>query len=270
MKKQREKNGSLIAFNVQNITHLEILKNCTSNLELPVIAQLSSRYIPYWEQRIGLKNLINSYQNELLFFHLDHCNKVETIKQCIDSGFSGVMYDGSSYQIDVNIKETNQVFEYIKSNNKDVVLEAELGSIVGIEDGFKGALVADYYSPKDLDVFLKNANFDVLALAIGNAHGVYETTSDVKPELLLQATRKNPTLNLVLHGGTGLPDSMIKKCIKYGVVKINVSTELKIKTQLALKKYVNKSDSFNESDWFEEANTALTPFFENYIKKYTK
>lgn len=270
LKNQRLKGGSLIAFNVQNISHLQILRNCAKELNKPVIAQFSARYIPYWEKRIGISHLVQRFQKDGIFFHLDHCKNLEQIKFCVDAGFSGVMFDGSSMPIEENVKIANEIWHFIRSNNKDTLLEVELGAIVGMEDGFAGATRADYYKEADLDYMVNNGQFDILALAIGNAHGIYESTADVKPKLLKKATNKYPNLHLVLHGGTGLSDEIIRKCIRYGVIKINVSTELKIETQKALQDFGQKFDAFNENNWESHLEKYLRPLLKKHIQTYTE
>lgn len=267
--RQRKNNGSIIAFNVQNITHLQILKKCADELGKPVIAQFSARYISYWEDRIGLTTLVDRYQKEGVYFHLDHCRNKKLIKFCIDSGFAGVMFDGSSLSIEKNIQIANEIYDYIGRENPSAILEVELGAIVGMEDGVEGGEKADYYRQEDLDVMVEDGNFDIVALAIGNAHGIYETTADVKPQLLKKASNKYPDLNLVLHGGSGLPENMVRQCISFGVVKMNVSTELKIATQEALGEFIKFHSSFNENKWYDYAENLISPFFKKYISKYT-
>lgn len=270
IKKQRQEKGSLVAYNVQNIAHLHILSKCAHELNKPVIAQFSARYIPYWNDRVGLSVLVDRYQKNGVYFYLDHCQDIERIKFCIDSGFAGVMFDGSSFQLDQNIQMTNVISGYINSQDLDTVLEVELGAIVGAEDGIEGGKEADYYLENDLHEMVNEGHFDLLALAIGNAHGMYETTSDVKPELLKKSTDQYPDLNLVLHGGSGLPEEMMMKCITYGVVKINVSTELKKATQRAIKDYGQQFNDFNENEWFDFAERHIQPLFEQHILKYTR
>lgn len=268
-KNQRLSKGSLIAFNVQNFTHIHSLYRCIRDLKKSAIAQFSARYIPYWDERVGIPHLVKKYQKNGLYFFLDHCKDVKIIKQCIDANFAGVMFDGSSFEIDENIRITNEIYDYIVKNNKKTILEVELGEIVGVEDGFEGAKETEYFSMAELDKMVNKGSFDLLALGIGNAHGLYGTTYNVKPELLKKASDKYPDLLLVLHGSTGLPEKMILESISHGVVKINVSTELKLVTQNVLKQFVKSSDFYNEINWFQHAEKEMSDMYMLAIKKYT-
>ncbi|MEP1305330.1 MAG: class II fructose-bisphosphate aldolase [Balneola sp.] len=265
----REKRKSMIAFNVQNLAQLKILFDTATSSGHPVIAQFSSRYINYLDEMIGLDRLVEKYQNNGVFFHLDHCLDLKIIKKSIETGFSGVMFDGSSYSIDENISITNHIFETIKKEQSDTILEVELGSIMGIEDGIEGSENADYFAMDDLAKMVELGNFDLMALAIGNAHGEYESTSQVKPELLNDATQKFPDLDLVLHGGTGLPELLIKECIDFGVVKINVSTDLKKITQDIYRSYTANEKYYNENKCYDYLSKHLGPFYNKYIEAYT-
>ncbi|MFT7150503.1 MAG: ketose-bisphosphate aldolase [Nonlabens sp.] len=267
---QRNSKGSLIAFNVQTIEHLHVLSKVSEELNKPVIAQFSSKYIRYWENVLGMKVLIDRFQRDKLYFHLDHCLDLKLIRFCIDLGFAGVMFDGSSLNLEENLTTSRQLKEYINTKGKRAVLEVELGSITGVEDDFEGAAGADYYSMEDLERFAGHRTFDLMALAIGNAHGQYASTGDVKPLLLKSATTQFPELNLVLHGGTGLPVPLVLECIQYGVVKINVSTDLKIVTQTAMREFASSCEEFNQSGWSEFFNERLQSFYKTYIKQYTK
>ncbi len=268
LKIQKKKGGSLVAFNVQNIEHLDILSQVIKILNKPAIAQFSARYINFWESKIGINNLINKYQNNGLFFFLDHCNDTELINFCISTGFAGVMYDGSHNEIHENINESNKLFKSIKKSGRNTILEVEIGTIKGVEDGFYGSDIADYFSMSDLNKFAELGRFDLMALAIGNAHGQYKTVTEIRPKLLKEAISAYPDLKLVLHGGTGMPVSMVQECIKYGVVKINVSTELKLETQNALKAYSQKSH-FNHNEFYNEISDSIIPFFTKLINQYT-
>lgn len=266
LKEMRNNKRSLISFNLQNIQHINILSELASTHNLPVIAQFSSKYIPYFERTIGLKSLVEKYRSENLFFHLDHCIDIETIKYCIDSGFNSVMYDGSSLPIQANINNTNDVFQLARKN--DCLVEAELGAIGGVEDGFGTEEVA-YYSEAELKLFSKEANFDLLALAIGNAHGVYNSIEHIKVELLEKADMLLPGSYFVLHGGTGMPDNMVERCINSGVVKINISTALKNETNRLYKEFMEKNNTFDELKLFGIMKQ-LEVFFLEYINKFTK
>ena len=171
---------AILAFNIQNILQLEAISRSSKVMNKPVIAQFSSKYIPYFEKMYRIDNLVNKYQRDLLFFHLDHCNDDALIKLCIDKGFASVMYDGSDKNVSINAANTNKYYKYA---NHKTLLEVEIGSIGGVEDGF-GVDKSNYFEPKELLEFSRIAKFDLLALGIGNVHGKYKSLSAVRLDLL--------------------------------------------------------------------------------------
>ncbi|GAB3911456.1 class II fructose-bisphosphate aldolase [Mucilaginibacter boryungensis] len=261
-----EKKKALIAFNVQNIYQLNALYFAAKKNDTPVIAQFSAKYIPYFHESFDLFRLIQKYQCDFCYFHLDHCLNPKLIEQCIDAGFASVMFDGSSLPLHENINITNKMYQYAAKHNS--MLEAELGAITGIEDGV-GIETGNYYSIQELDTFSKSAQFDLLALGIGNAHGVYSSTEGIKIEKLLEAQKVLGLTPLVLHGGTGMPDEMVRQAIEYGVVKINVSTALKIEYNKLLSEYSNKSKTYDEFKFSQFITERLVPFYETYILKFS-
>lgn len=257
---------ALIAFNIQNIYQLNALHAVSQNKQVPVIAQFSSKYIPYFDETFGLKRLVEKYQNDLFFFHLDHCLDEKLIRFCVTAGFASVMYDGSSLPVEQNIINTNAIYEFASKNGS--LLEAELGSISGVEDGF-GSDMGDYYSITELDKFNAGANFDMLALAIGNAHGIYSSTEEIKVKKLLEARELIGQKLFVLHGGTGMPDEMINEAISYGVIKINVSTALKYEYMKIVNSYCAENKSYDELKFNQYITVKLAPFYESYLLKFS-
>jgi len=264
--RQKGKSSSIIAFNIQNIYHLNALKIVTESLMKPAIAQLSSKYVEVFEQLYGLENIVKKYQNHFLTFHLDHCSDFDVIKKCIDAGFDSVMFDGSHLPLKHNIDGVNKVYDYASS--KGVMLEVELGSIGGVEDGV-GVENMAYYDSSELVSFSEEAKYDILALAVGNSHGHYKSTSAIKIDLFKKAKDLIGPQSFVLHGGTGMPEEMIRQAIDAGVIKINVSTALKSATIVAMDKFVHSFNEYNESSFIKAINSELLSFYEDYINKYT-
>jgi fructose/tagatose bisphosphate aldolase len=157
--KQRTK--AMMAFNIQNVYHLRAVSEIAQTKRVPIIAQVSAKYIPFFEDIYGLARLVKKFQSEYLFFHLDHCMDETVIHQCIDAGFAGVMFDGSSLPITENICRTNDVYRY--ASERGALVEAELGAIQGVEDGF-GVEDERVYSKEELKLFVKEASFDLLAM----------------------------------------------------------------------------------------------------------
>lgn len=261
------RNKALIAFNIQNIYQLETLHDVSKKHGVPVIAQFSSKFIPHFDRLFRIENIVSKYQNDHFFFHLDHCLGEQLIKYCINAGFASVMFDGSSLPVNDNIRITNGIYEY--ASKKGCLLEAELGSISGVEDGF-GSETGDYYSMDELTLFSENAKYDMLALAIGNAHGLYTSIENIKIEKLLVAKNILGNTPFVLHGGTGMPDELIYEAIKYGVVKINVSTALKIEHLKILSQYIQQTTAYDELKFSRFFANEIEPFYEKYILKFSK
>lgn len=260
-------NKSLIAFNVQNIYHLQALKEVTEELKVPVIAQFSARYVNQFGKRFGFAFLKENYRNDYIYFHLDHCKNLDLIKFCIESGFDGVMYDGSEFSLEENIKNTKLVVEIAKL--KKCIVEGELGEIGGVEDG-EGSENMSIANLSEVKKYVKSTNVDLLALGIGNAHGFYTTVKNIDTSILLKAKNILDKEQLfVLHGGTGMPEEMIFDTINNGVVKINFSTQIKQITNEALNEYLKLNELFNEINFEKILLNNLKLLFSELIKKYT-
>lgn len=156
---------------------------------------------------------------------MDHCKSVEALKKAIDCGYSSVMYDGSSLPIEENIKNTKEVVAY--AHAKNVSVEGEVGSIGGAEEGVVVAKDAAMYTkPEDALYFANETGVDALAVSIGTTHGQYKSKAKINYELLSELKEKLGTTGLVLHGGTGVSDEDMRRCVREGMKKINVGTEL--------------------------------------------
>ncbi len=258
---------SLIAFNAQNIYHLQALKEVTEELKQPVIVQFSARYVKQFEKRFGFEFLKENYRNSYMYFHLDHCQDLDLIKFCIEAGFDGVMYDGSEFSLDENIRTTNLVLDMAKSEN--CMVEGELGQIGGVEDGI-GSESMSFANLSEVKKYIDSTGLGLLALGIGNAHGFYSTIENIDTSILLKTKEilKRDQL-FVLHGGSGMPDEMILDTINYGVVKINFSTQIKQTTNDALKEYLNFGELFNEINFEKSLVKNLKKLFTKLINKYT-
>ena len=181
--------------------------------------------------------------------HLDHATDFDLIKKAVDYGFTSVMYDGSILPLEENIKNTKRVVDY--AHKYGVTVEAELGhvgdGIVGdSETGLKkeGSDNPDDYltNPDELEYFLKSTNVDAIAVAIGTAHGVYVH----EPKLhfdRLKALNEISSVPMVMHGGSGTPDELIKKSIELGICKINIFSEVLAAFFGSLKEVLNSNDN---------------------------
>ncbi|MBR0383413.1 MAG: class II fructose-1,6-bisphosphate aldolase [Eubacteriaceae bacterium] len=165
--------------------------------------------------------------------HLDH-GTYEGAKACIAAGFSSVMFDGSSLPIDENIEKTKELVDICHS--KGISIEAEVGAIGGEEDGVVG--MGECADPDECKK-IADLGVDMLAAGIGNIHGVYpENWQGLNFEVLDAIQQKTGDMPLVLHGGTGIPEDMVKKAIDLGVSKINVNTECQLVFAAATREYI--------------------------------
>jgi len=219
--------NAILAMNVQSVQQINIVSELSKEIKEDVILQFSAKYISYFEKLFGLRNIVNKYsENENIYFHLDHCDDIKLVKQCLDLGFHSVMFDGSALPLSKNIEETKRVVKM--AQNYGALVEGEVGVIGGAEDGFEKGISSYFNIGEALDYY-KRTQVDLLALGIGNSHGIYKSTNNVNIELLNKFQQNLTTKALlVLHGATGLKEQQIKDAITYGVVKINYSTAFKI------------------------------------------
>jgi ketose-bisphosphate aldolase len=264
----QDKGKATFAFNLQNFYQLEAAANTAQALRLPVIIQFSERFLRFLHEKYGLPYLVKRFRNQFVYFHLDHCTDLEFIKFCADSGFDSVMYDGSAFDIDVNIANSKLIIDY--AGGRQCLVEGELGKVSGVEDGF-GDGGSSYAEINEILRYVKETNIDLMALGIGNAHGFYENLEGLDLDILMQAHSKLGNDQLfVLHGGTGLPEEIIRQAIGYGVVKINLSTEIKKKTMDLIKDFSSENDLYNEISYHRTLVDGLSGLFEYYLVKYTR
>ena len=165
--------------------------------------------------------------------HLDH-GGYEGAKAAIEAGFTSIMFDGSHYPIDENIAKTKEIIEICSAKN--ISVEAEVGAIGGDEDGVIGS--GEVADPGECGT-VAALGVDMLAAGIGNIHGKYPPDwKGLNFEVLAQIQKETGTMPLVLHGGTGIPEEMIKKAISLGVAKVNVNTECQLSFAAATRKYI--------------------------------
>lgn len=263
----RAKKKSTFAFNLQNFYQLEACVLTASKLKVPVIIQFSERFLRFLNDKYSLEYIIKRYKTDYTYFHLDHCIDLDFIKFCIDSGFDSVMYDGSAFAIDENIKNTLIIKEY--AEKAGCLVEGELGKVSGVEDGF-GEEGSSYAEIMEIIRYVKETKIDLMALGIGNAHGFYENLDGIDISILKDASNQLEANQLfVLHGGTGLPENVIREAISLGVVKINISTQLKKETMDLIKEFANNNKLYNEISYHENMVEGLSKLFKNYLHKYT-
>ena len=240
LKKAKEGHYAVGQFNINNLEWTKSILLAAEETKSPVILGVSEgagKYMTGYKTVVGM---VNGMIEELnitvpVALHLDH-GSYEGALKCIEAGFSSVMFDGSKYPIDENVAKTKELVELC--SKKGISVEAEVGSIGGEEDGVVGA--GEFADPMECKK-IADLGVDILAAGIGNIHGKYpENWPGLSFETLDEIQKLTKEMPLVLHGGTGIPDDMIKKAINLGVAKINVNTECQLVFAEATRKYIEE------------------------------
>lgn len=250
-------NYAIGAFNINNMEIIQAVVNAAKEENSPVILQVSSGALKYAGPKY-LKHMVDAAIEDTgidIALHLDHGANMEQVKLAIDTGFTSVMFDGSHYDYEENVRLTKEVVEY--AHSKGVVVEAELGKLAGVEDDVKVAShEATYTDPDQAVDFVKRTGVDSLAIAIGTSHGAYKFKGEAKLdfERLQSITKKLEAdgikdFPIVLHGASsveqkyvamcneyggeiggakGVPNEMLRKAASMAVCKINMDTDLRL------------------------------------------
>ena len=227
-------------FNINNLEWTKEVLLAAEEVKSPVILGVSEGAGTYMTGFKTVAAMVKAMIEELgitvpVALHLDH-GTYEGCYKCIEAGFSSIMFDGSHYPIEENVAKTKELIDVCKE--KGMSLEAEVGSIGGEEDGVIGA--GECADPKECKM-IADLGVTMLAAGIGNIHGKYpENWQGLSFETLDAVQQLTGDLPLVLHGGTGIPEDMIKKAISLGVAKINVNTECQLSFAAATRKYIEE------------------------------
>ena len=225
-------------FNINNLEWTKSILLTAQELNSPVILGVSEgagKYMCGYKTVVGMVTAMLEELNITVpvALHLDH-GSYEGAKKCIEAGFSSIMFDGSHYPIDENVAKTKELVA--TCNELGLSIEAEVGSIGGEEDGVIGA--GECADPQECKM-VADLGVTMLAAGIGNIHGKYpENWQGLSFETLDAIQQLTGDMPLVLHGGTGIPDDMIKKAIALGVSKINVNTECQLVFAEATRAYI--------------------------------
>ena len=272
------------AFNVNNMEIIQGITEAAAELQAPLILQVSKGARAY-ANRTYLKKLVEAAVIETglpIVLHLDHGDSFETCKSCIEDGFTSVMIDASSKPFEENIEITRKVVEY--AHDHGVVVEAELGTLAGIEDEVNvSAEDSSYTHPEEVEEFVSRTGCDSLAIAIGTSHGAYKFKPGTKPQLrfdvLEEVSRRLPGFPIVLHGASSVPQELVAKINQYGgampgaigvpedqlrqaasmaVCKINVDSDLRLAmTGVIRKQFAEHPDQFDPRQYLKPARIAL-------------
>ena len=283
-KKAYEGGYAIGAFNVNNMEIIQGITAAASELRAPLILQVSKGARAYASHTYLIK-LVEAAVIETglpIVLHLDHGDSFETCKSCIDGGFTSVMIDASGKPFEENIAITRKVVEY--AHDHGVVVEAELGTLAGIEDEVKVEEGhASYTRPEEVQEFVERTGCDSLAIAIGTSHGAYKFKPGTKPQLrfdVLEAVEKNlPGFPIVLHGSSSVPQNFVEEINKYGgnmpgaigvpedqlrqaaksaVCKINIDSDLRLAMTATIRKFfAEHPDKFDPREYLKPAREAI-------------
>ena len=225
-------------FNINNLEWTKSILLTAQELSSPVILGVSEGAGKYMTGFKTVAAMVKAMIEELnitvpVALHLDH-GSYEGCLKCVEAGFSSIMFDGSHYPIDENVAKTKELVQL--AHDKGLSIEAEVGSIGGEEDGVVG--MGECADPQECKS-IADLGIDMLAAGIGNIHGKYPANwAGLSFETLDAIQQLTGEMPLVLHGGTGIPEDMIKKAISLGVAKINVNTECQLSFAAATRKYI--------------------------------
>ena len=283
------------AFNVNNMEIVQGITEAARDLDAPLILQVSKGARAYANHTYLVKLVeaaVIECPNIPIALHLDHGPDFETCKSCIDGGFTSVMIDASSKPFEENIEITKKVVEY--AHDHGVVVEAELGTLAGIEDEVKvAAHAASYTRPEEVEEFVSKTGCDSLAIAIGTSHGAYKFTADqctrnekgvlVPPPLrfdvLEEVSKRLPGFPIVLHGSSsvpqeyvkmindnggkmpdavGIPEEQLRKAAAMAVCKINIDSDLRLAMTGTIRQFFNEHpDKFDPREYLKPARANI-------------
>ena len=240
LEKARDGKYAVGQFNINNLEWTKTILLTAQEMNSPVILGVSEGAGKYMTGFKTVANMVNGMIECLnitvpVALHLDH-GTYDGCYKCIEAGFSSIMFDGSHYPIDENVDKTRELVEVCAG--KGLSLEAEVGAIGGEEDGVIG--MGECADPDECKR-IADLGVTMLAAGIGNIHGKYPANwAGLSFETLAAIKEKTGDMPLVLHGGTGIPEDMIKKAISLGVAKINVNTECQLAFAAATRKYIEE------------------------------
>ena len=283
------------AFNVNNMEIVQGITEACSEQKSPVILQVSKGARAYANHTYLVKLVeaaIIENPDLPIALHLDHGPDFETCKACIDGGFTSVMIDGSSLSFEENIALSKKVVEY--AHDHGVVVEAELGTLAGIEDEVKvAAHAASYTRPEEVEEFVSKTGCDSLAIAIGTSHGAYKFTAaqctrneqgilvppPLRFDVLEEVSKRLPGFPIVLHGSSsvpqnyvkminenggkmpdavGIPEEQLRHAAELSVCKINIDSDLRLAMTGTIRQFFNEHpDKFDPREYLKPARANI-------------
>lgn len=265
LNKAKAEKRCIPAINVYNLETVQAVLTAAKNLQTPIIVSFGESYLKH----ASLKQIAAIVRHSAfnhdgpVVLHLDHAKRMDTIKNAIDCGFTSVMYDGSHLPFRQNIEHTRKVVELAGKNN--ISVEAELGYL-NPEDGSSDESIANGYTRvEEAEIFVKETKVDALAVAIGNAHGIYKGTPCLDFQRLCEISNA-VDIPLVLHGSSGISEDQLKKAISLGIAKMNVNTEVALAGSEAIKRMLAQQGIVRLERLMENAQAEMVKVIEKYIK----
>ena len=292
------------AFNVNNMEIVQGITEAAAELKSPVILQASAGARKYANNDYHVhlvKAAVELHPEVPMVLHLDHGADFETCKSCIDSGFTSVMIDYSSHSFEENIAESKKVADY--AHDHGVVVEAELGTLAGIEDAVKVEAGNESYTrPEEVEEFVSRTGCDSLAIAIGTSHGAYKFTAaqctrnedgilvppPLRFDVLEECMKRIPGFPIVLHGSSsvpqeyvsiinefggampdaiGIPEEQLRKAAQLAVCKINIDSDLRLGMTAGIRKhFVEHPDHFDPRQYLGDGRANVKAIVAHKIK----
>ena len=281
------------AFNVNNMEIVQGITEAARDLNAPLILQVSKGARAYANHTYLVKLVeaaVIECPNLPIVLHLDHGPDFEPCKSCIDGGFTSVMIDASSKPFAENIEITKKVVEY--AHDHGAVVEAELGTLAGVEDDVKvSAEDSSYTHPEEVEEFVSKTGCDSLAIAIGTSHGAYKFKPGSKPQLrfdvLEEVSKRLPGFPIVLHGSSsvpqeyvtminenggsmpgaiGVPEDQLRHAASLSVCKINIDSDLRLAMTGTIRQFFNEHpDKFDPREYLKPARANIKEMVKHKI-----
>lgn len=285
-----KRNFAVPAFNFYNMETLKSIIAAANETKSYVILGVSESALKYMGDDLLMGMIYGlKLKSKNIVLHLDHGHSFESCRHAIDIGFSSVMFDGSELPFAENVKQTKRVVNYAKKFN--VSVEAELGTLSGIEDENTKSNCSGYTDPRDVIKFVSETGCDSLAIAIGTSHGAYKrksTNEKLRFDILNEVSKKLPKFPLVLHGAStipqnfvktinknggklchplGIPEAQIKKAVTMNICKVNVDSDARLAFTAAVRESLNKNpENFDPRKYLTSAMENMKNIYIHEIK----
>ncbi|KIL34574.1 tagatose-bisphosphate aldolase [Cohnella kolymensis] len=256
-------------FNMNNLEFAQAITEAAKEEKSPFIFGVSEGALKYMgmEYTVAIAKAAADSSGLPIALHLDHGSSFDVAMKCIRAGFSSVMFDGSHYSFEENIRLTKEVVR--AAHAMGVSVEGELGTIGGVEDDISvDEAHAALAKPEEAIRFYEETGVDCLAIAVGTAHGMYKGEVKIHFDIIKEVVAKIP-VPIVLHGGSGVPDEMIRQAIQAGAGKINVNTENQVACTNAIREVLNKdSKVYDPRKYLTPARNAMKEVVKEKIRLF--